>query len=69
MDEGVEAIRDRLSDHFSSWYKLGIESVQDIFEVLSFLWFLRVEELKELLYELVGDKCFKTLYICSVVDD
>jgi len=40
MDETIEAIVDSFSDHFSSRDQLSIESVENIFQILSFSWFL-----------------------------
>ncbi len=36
MDEGVEAVVDGLSDHFSPGDQFGVEPVEDVFEVLAF---------------------------------
>ena len=69
MDQGVEAISDGLSDHLSSWNKLGVESVQDVLQVLSFLWLFGVEQLKELLDELVSNESLQALDIGGIVDD
>ena len=39
MDETVEAIIDRFSDHLSSWDQLGVEPVKNILQVFPFPWF------------------------------
>ena len=51
MDEGVEAVVDGLADHLASRNQLGIESVENVLQVLPFSGFLRVEEFKKLLNE------------------
>ena len=69
MDQGVEAISDCLSDHFSSWNQLGVESVKNILQVFSFLWFFRIEQFKEFLNELVSDESLQALDISSIIDN
>lgn len=51
VNKSVEAISDSFSDHFSSWDKLSIESVEYILKIFSFSGFLSIEELKEFLDE------------------
>ena len=35
VDEGEEALVDCLSDHLSSWHKLGVKLVENVLEVVS----------------------------------
>lgn len=51
VNKSVEAISDSFSDHFSSWDKLSIESVEYILKIFSFSGFLSIEKLKEFLDE------------------
>jgi hypothetical protein len=55
VNEGVEAVGDGLTDHLSPRDELGIESVENVFQIFSFSWFLGVEELEEGFDENVGD--------------
>lgn len=45
MDQWVKTVIDCLTDHFSSWDKFGIQSVQDVLEVLPFSGLLWVKQL------------------------
>lgn len=69
MDQSVEAIGNGLSDHLSSWNQLGVKSVKNILQVLSFLWFFRIEQLKELLNEFVSDESLQTLDISGIINN
>jgi len=51
MDETVEAIIDCLTNHLSSRNKLGVKTMENVFQVLSFSWFFRIEKLQKLLNE------------------
>jgi hypothetical protein len=69
VDETVEAVGDSFSDHLPSWDQLGIQSMQDVLEVFPLSWFLRIEQLQELLDEGVRDEYLQSLDICSFIDD
>lgn len=69
VNKSVEAISDSFSDHFSSWDKLSIESVEYILKIFSFSGFLSIEELKEFLDEWVGDENLQGLNISSLIND
>ncbi len=51
VNKCVEAISHGFSNHFSSWNKLGIKSVEDILEIFSFSRFFGIEKLQKLLNE------------------
>lgn len=51
MNETIKTVVDCFSNHFSSWNQFGIQSMQNIFQVLSFSRLLRIEKLKEFLNE------------------
>lgn len=57
MDEDMEDVNDGFADHFSALDQLGIQTMQNVFEVLPFMRFFTVEKLKELLHEFVVDEC------------
>lgn len=69
VNKSVEAISDSFSDHFSSWDKLSIESVEYILKIFSFSGFLSIEKLKEFLDEWVGDENLQGLNISSLIND
>jgi hypothetical protein len=69
MDKSVEAVGDGLSDHFSSGDEFSVESVENVFQVFSFSWFLRVHELQEFLDEDMGDVSLQGLDIDGIVDN
>ena len=52
VNECKEALVDGLSNHLSSRHELGVQLVQDVFQVVSFDRLFRVEQLQELLNEL-----------------
>ena len=52
VNESKEALVDGLSNHLSSWHELGVQLVQDIFQVVSLDRLFRVEQFQELLNEL-----------------
>lgn len=69
MDERVETVVDCFSDHLSPWDQLGVESVEDVLEVLPLPGFFGVEELEELLDEGRGDVYLEGLHISAIIDD
>ena len=52
VDERKETFVDGLTDHFSSWYELGVQLVKNVLQVVSLDRLLRVKQLEELLDEL-----------------
>lgn len=69
MDQGQETVVFGFADHFAAGHQFGIETVQDVLEVLPFFRLFTVEEFKEFLDELVGDEHFKRLDIGSIIDN
>ena len=69
MDETVEAVVDGLSDHLSPGDQLGVESVENVLEVFSFPWLLRVKEFQKLLDKGRSDVHLQCFDICSIIDD
>ena len=69
VNKSEEALIDCLSNHLSSWDKLCVQLVKDIFEIVSFDRFFRVKELKEFLDELWSDVNFERSDFDSFVDD
>jgi hypothetical protein len=69
VDQGIEAVSDGFSDHFSSWYQLSIESVENVFQIFSFSWLFRVHKLQEFLNENMGDVGLEALDINSIVNN
>jgi len=55
VNEGEEALIDRLTDHLASGHQLSVELVQNILEVITFDGLLRIKKLKEVLNELGSD--------------
>lgn len=53
--KGVEAFVDGLSNHLSSWNKLGIELVKNVLKIVSLDGLFGIEKLEELLNKLWGD--------------
>ena len=49
VNEAVEAVIDRFSDHFSSWNQFSIKSMKNIFEIFSFSRLLGVKEFQKFL--------------------
>ena len=52
VDESEEALVHCLSDHLSSWHKLGIQLVENVLEVVSLHRLFGIEKLEELLDKL-----------------
>ena len=69
MDQGEEALVDSLSDHFSSWDKLGIQLVENVLEVVSLNGFFGVKKFQEFLDELRGNVNFEWSNFNCLVDD
>lgn len=69
MNERVETVIDGLTDHFSSGDKLGIKSVENVFEVLAFSGLLWVKELQKFLDERGSDVHLEGLDVSAVVHD
>lgn len=67
MDQGVESVGDRLSDHFPPRHEFRVESVKDVFEVFAFFGLFRVEKFQKVLNEFLGDKGFQGSHIGSVI--
>ena len=55
MDEIIESVRKCFSDHFTTRHNLGVDLVEDGFEVFTLIGFLGVEELEEFMNELGGN--------------
>jgi hypothetical protein len=56
IENRVSARKSNLSNHFSSWDKLSVESVKDVLEVLPLSGFFSVKELEKLLDEGMRDE-------------
>ena len=69
VNQSVETVCDRLSDHLSSWNQLCVQSVEDILQIFSFSGFFGVHELEEFLNEDVGDISFQGFDINRVIYD
>jgi hypothetical protein len=69
VDQRVEAIVNGLTNHLSPGDQLGIETVEDVFQVFSFTRLFRVKELEEFLNERGSDVDLESLDIRSIVDD
>ena len=57
----IKLLCDCFSDHFSSWDELGVQSVEDVLQVLSLLWLFRVEQFQELfnvIYTFISIYCY-----------
>lgn len=48
---------------------LGVEFMQDVFEVVTLDWFFGVEQLEELLHELGCDVLFESTDLDRLIDD
>ena len=55
VDKVIESVRKSFSDHLPTRHNLGVDLVEDGFEVLAFIGFLGVEELEEFMNELGGN--------------
>lgn len=64
-----EALVDGLSNHFSSWNKLGVQLVKNVFEVVTFDRLLRVKQLEEFLNELRSNVDLERSYFDGFVDN
>lgn len=69
VDKSVEAVGNGLSDHLSSGDELGVESVEDVFEIFSFPGLFGVEQFQELLDEGMGHKDLQGLDIHGIIND
>ena len=69
VDQGVEAFVHGLSDHLSARNQLGVELVQNILEVVALYRLLRIEQVKELLYELRRDIDLERADLHGFIDD
>ena len=69
VNECKEALVDGLTDHFSSWDKLGVQLVKNVLQVVSLDRFLRIEQLEELLNELWSDVHLEGSYFNGFVDN
>ena len=55
VDKSEEALVHGLSNHLSSWNKLGIKLVKNVLEIVSLDGLFGIEKLEELLNKLWGD--------------
>lgn len=69
VNQTVQAVIHGLSDHFSSRHQFSVESVEDIFQILSLSGFFWIEKLKELLDEWRSDVDFENSHLDGLVDD
>ncbi len=69
VDQGVEAIVNGLTNHLSPGDQLGIETMQDVFQIFSFTRLFRIKEFKEFLNERGSDVDFKGLDVSTIVDN
>lgn len=67
MYQTVEAVVDSFTDHLSSWHKFGIETMENVFQVLSLSWFFWIEQLQEFLDEGWSNMYLQSFDISSVV--
>ena len=55
MDQREEALVDGLTNHFTSWYKLGIQLMQNVLQVIPLNRLLGIKQFQELLHKLGSD--------------
>lgn len=69
VDEQEEALVHGLADHLPARNQLGVQLVQDVFEVVALHGLFRVEQFEELLHELRRHIALEGLHINRFVDD
>jgi len=55
VDQCEKALVDGLTNHFTSWYKLGIQLMQNVLQVIPLDRLLGIKQFQELLHKLGSD--------------
>lgn len=69
MNQGVECLIHRFTNHLAARHQLSVELVKNIFKVVTFDRFLRVEEFEELLHELGSDVLLEGAHFDGLIDN